>query len=80
MKRWEEKELNGRYQKRIRESDVDDYKTKQWLRSTGMKADTEGLILATQDQRTGEDLTEIIITIIAFDEGERFLFESSWRS
>ena len=42
VKQWEEKEPHGRYPKRIREVDVDDYKTNQWLRSTGLKAETEG--------------------------------------
>ena len=50
MKQWEEKELHGRYPKIIREADVDDYKTNQRLRSTGLKAETEGLIIAAQDQ------------------------------
>ena len=52
MKQWEERELHGRYPKRIREADVDDYKTNQlqWLRSTGLKAETEGLIIAVQHQ------------------------------
>ena len=49
MKRWEEKELHGRYPKRIREADVDDYKTNQLLRSTGLKAETQGLIITAQD-------------------------------
>ena len=49
MKRWEERELHGRYPKRIREADVDDYKTNQLLRSTGLKAETQGLIIAAQD-------------------------------
>ena len=34
----------------IREADVDDYKTNQPLRSTGVKAETEGLMIAAQDQ------------------------------
>ena len=50
VKQWEEKELHGRYPKRIREADVDDYKTNQRLTSTEMKAETEGLIIAAQDQ------------------------------
>ena len=32
------------------EADVDDYKTNQWPRSAGLKAETEGLIIAAQDQ------------------------------
>ena len=45
----EEKALHGRYPKRTKEEDVDQNKTKQWLRSTGLKAETEGLIIAAQD-------------------------------
>ena len=37
--------IHGRYPKRKREADVDDYKTNQWLRSTGLKAETEGLVI-----------------------------------
>ena len=54
MKQWEEKELqkelHGRYPERLREADVDGYKTNQWLRSTGLKAKTEGVIIAAPDQ------------------------------
>ena len=49
VKQWEEKRLHGRYPKRIREADVDDYKTNQLLRSTGLKAETQGLIITAQD-------------------------------
>ena len=34
----------------IRKADVDDYKTNQPLRNTGVKAETEGLMIAAQDQ------------------------------
>ena len=49
-KQWEEKVLHGKYPKRTKEADVDQNKTNQWLRSTGLKAETEGLIIAAQDQ------------------------------
>jgi len=50
VKQWEEKELHGRYPKRMRKADVNDYKTNQWLRSTGLKTETGGLKTADQDQ------------------------------
>ena len=50
MKQWKEKELHGRYLKRIRKTDVNDYTTNQWLRSTGLKAETGGMIIAVQVQ------------------------------
>ena len=49
-KQWEEKALNGKFPKRTKEADVDQNKTNQWLRSTGLKAETEILIIAAQDQ------------------------------
>ena len=50
MKQWEGKELHGRYPERIRKADVNDYETNQRLRSTGLKAETGGLIIVAQDQ------------------------------
>ena len=35
---------------RSQKSDVDQGSTHQWLRSAGLKAGTEGFIMATQDQ------------------------------
>ena len=44
---WEEKMMHGKYPKRLK--DVDQRKTNQWLRSTGLKGETEGLMIAAQD-------------------------------
>ena len=37
-------------QRELREADCDQNKTKKWLRSTGLKAETKGLIIEAQDQ------------------------------
>ena len=41
--------MHGNYPKRTKEADVDQQKTHQWLKNTGVKAETEGLI-AAQDK------------------------------
>ena len=46
---WEQKPLHGRYTQRIRNADMDIAKTNQWLKSTGLKMEAEGLIIAVKD-------------------------------
>lgn len=48
--KWKEKEMHGRYPKRLEEGDVDNVESNQWLRTAGLKSETEGLIIAAQDQ------------------------------
>ena len=43
---WENKPLHGRYPQRSQQADVDQANTHQWLRSVGLKAETEGFIIA----------------------------------
>ena len=42
--------MHGKYPKRTKDADVDEVKTNKWLKSIGLKAETEGLIIAAQDQ------------------------------
>ena len=47
---WEEKQMHGQYPKRIGEKDVDHQMTNQWLKTARLKSETEGFIIAAQDQ------------------------------
>ena len=47
---WDEKALYGQYRIRANNADVNQKRTHQRLRSSGLQAETEGFILAAQDQ------------------------------
>ena len=49
-KGWREKPLHGKYPLRTDHADVDKTTTHQWLSSSSLKGETEGLILTAQDQ------------------------------
>ncbi|CAH3171450.1 unnamed protein product [Porites evermanni] len=48
--KWESKALHGEYPQRVKQADVDQDKTHRWLKAAGLKAETEGFIIAAQDQ------------------------------
>ena len=48
--KWESKALHGKYPLWVRQADVDQDKTHRWLKAAGLKAETEGFIIAVQDQ------------------------------
>ena len=47
---WKSKPLHGQYPLRNQKADVDLHETHQWLKSAGLKVETEGFIVTAQDQ------------------------------
>ena len=48
--RWKEKAMHGKLPKYLEKDHVDQEMSFQWMRYTGLKEETEGLITAAQDQ------------------------------
>ena len=44
--KWESKALQGKYPQRVKQADVDQDKTNRWLKSAGLKVETERFIIA----------------------------------
>ena len=58
--KWESKALHGKYPQRVKQTNVDQEKNHRWLKAAGLKAETEGFIIAPKikaSQHAGTNTT-----------------------
>ena len=48
--KWKQKLLHGQYALRSKDADIDRTNIHQWLRCSGLKAETEGFVMTAPDQ------------------------------